>query len=185
MEVQQVLREGIPAEILALTGGVFAGLGLVAMRNLLQQVPGLIVMVPAFLDLRGDIASSLASRMGTALHSGIIGPRYEVSDEIFQNTVGAFTLSIIEASLIGVLAHFVMVLLGARTSSLMVLLGISVFGSLISSGIMIPITVFSTIFFYRRNIDPDTVMSPYLATFGDVVSIIALFLAALVVTGGL
>jgi len=184
MEVQKILREGIPAEILALTGGVFAGLGLASMRNILKQVPGIIVMVPAFLGMRGDIASSLASRMGTALHSGTIEPVYGLSDEVTQNVIGAFTLSILEATLIGVLAHFTTVILGAHASDLIALLGISLFATLISSGIMIPITVLSTIFFYKRNIDPDTVMSPYLATFGDVVSIFALFIATKVVMGG-
>lgn len=185
MEVQKILREGLPAEILALTGGILAGLGLAMMLDVFQRVPGLIVMIPAFLGLRGDIASSLASRMGTALHSGIIEPEYEISDDIVQNMVGAWTLSVIEAGLIGILAHFVSVLLGTYTSNPVVLFEIAVFASLLSSGLMIPVTVFSAIFFYRRKIDPDTVMSPYLATFGDIVSISALFLAAKVVAGGL
>ncbi len=185
MEVQKILREGLPAEIIALTGGMFAGLGLAMMLNAFQRVPGLIVMIPAFLDLRGDIASSLASRMGTALHSGIIEPRYKISDEIAQNIIGAWTLSTIEAGLIGILAYFVTILFGMHTSNLVVLFEIAVFASLLSSGLMIPVTVFSAIFFYKRGIDPDTVMSPYLATFGDVISISALIVAAQIVTGSL
>ncbi len=184
MEVQKILKEGIPAEILSLTGGIFAGLGLAAMRNLLQQVPGLIVMIPAFLGMRGDIASSLASRLGTALHSGIVRPEYEYSEEIKNNIIGTFALSIMEAILIGVLAYFVTVLLETHHSNLIVLLGISVLASIVSSGIMIPITILSAIFFYRRNIDPDTVMSPYLATFGDIVSLCALYIATQVIIGG-
>lgn len=184
MEVQKILKEGIPAEILSLTGGIFAGLGLASMRNLLQQVPGLIVMIPAFLGMRGDIASSLASRLGTALHSGIVRPEYKYSEEIMHNIIGTFILNVAEAALIGILAHFVTVLLEPQNSSLIILLGISVFASIVSSGIIIPVTFFSAIFFYRRNIDPDTVMSPYLATFGDIVSLFALYLATQVIIRG-
>ena len=107
MEVQKILKEGIPAEILSLTGGIFAGLGLAAMRNLLRQVPGLIVMIPAFLGMRGDIASSLASRLGTALHSGVLRPEYEYSEETKNNIIGTLILNIMEAALIGTLAHFI------------------------------------------------------------------------------
>jgi cation transporter-like permease len=93
-------------------------------------------------------------------------------------------LNVVEAVLIGILAHLVTVLLGSQRSSLVILLGISVFASIVSSGIIIPITLFSAIFFYRRNIDPDTVMSPYLATFGDIVSLFALYIATRVIIGG-
>ena len=111
-------------------------------------------------------------------------PEYEYSEETKNNIIGTLILNIVEAVLIGTLAHFVTVLLGPQNSSLTILLGISVFASIVSSGIIIPITLFSAIFFYRRNIDPDTVMSPYLATFGDIVSLFALYLTTQVIIGG-
>ena len=60
----------------------------------------------------------------------------------------------------------------------------SIVASVFSQSFMVLITVASAIFFYRRGLDPDTVIGPYVTMIGDVVSISCLFTASRIVLWG-
>ena len=47
-----------------------AGLTLAALTDTFQRIPGLLVLVPAAIGLRGNVFSALGSRLSTAIHTG-------------------------------------------------------------------------------------------------------------------
>ena len=57
----QAYFEGLPALVLSSLGGIIAGLILGGMKAELQAIPGLLVLVPALLAIRGNVYGSLGA----------------------------------------------------------------------------------------------------------------------------
>ncbi|HVM39408.1 MAG TPA: hypothetical protein VM618_01370, partial [Acidimicrobiia bacterium] len=64
------LRQGFVALLVSTSASLLAGLTLGAITGTLEDLPGLLVLVPAVLALRGNVGGALASRLGTAIHAG-------------------------------------------------------------------------------------------------------------------
>jgi mgtE-like transporter len=184
IRIRRVVWEGIIGMLISVTGGVIAGLGLAMMRGTLERMAGMLVMIPPFLDMRGNISGSLSSRLGTALHRGTIKPTYRLSAYSIHNLLGSMVLGLVMSVAIGVFAYAVCLALGYTNAGVISLTLTSFVAGLLANLVMVFLTFFSTVFFFHRGLDPDTVMGPYITTIGDVVSIISLFVAAQFVLGG-
>ena len=64
------VRQGFVAVLLASVGNLLAGLTLGAITHTLEALPGLLVLVPAAIGMRGNIFGALGSRLGTSIHTG-------------------------------------------------------------------------------------------------------------------
>ncbi len=162
-------------------GGVFTGM----QENFAAVLPGLIVMVPPLLGLRGNINGALASRLGTGLNTGLVEPRLKLSAEIKANLVSALILSVIASATIGILSFVVNLLAGTLTTSaiqlLIQLIMIAVVAGFISGLILASLTVVVAIFTFQHGWDPDNVTAPLMATIGDFVTIACIYLAVFLV----
>jgi mgtE-like transporter len=158
-------------------GGVFKGMH----GYFTTLMPGLIVMVPPLLDLRGNINGALASRLGTALNAGLIQPRLSLSNEVKVNLASSLILSILASATIGIFAFGVNVLTGASTIGLLELMAIAVIAGFTSGLILAILTVLVAVKTYSRGWDPDNVTSPTMATVGDFVTIGCIYMAVLLV----
>jgi mgtE-like transporter len=177
-----MIKESFFSEVLSISGGTLAGFFLTssAMQKILASSPGLLIMIPGFLGLRGNILGALSARVGTGLHTGLIKPKITLGGDTAINFVASFFLSTFVNSLIGMLAYFVSVSLGVKA----VLWKLTLIGALsgaLASVIVGPFTIMLTILVFRKGIDPDSVMGPLVTSVGDITAVICLFLAALVV----
>ena len=68
---RRTIRQGFVALVVADLGSLVAGLALGTITHRLKVLPGLIVMVPAAIGMRGNIFGALGSRLGTSIHSGL------------------------------------------------------------------------------------------------------------------
>lgn len=178
----RVVFEGTIAQMISTTIGVLAGIGLAYMRGALEELPGMIILVPAFLEMRGNISGTLASRLGTALHTGIVEPRVELKDQNLKaNVLGAFTLGIVESMFIAVFTYVLCLVFNFKSMGLINLILLMAIAGLLSNIVMIFLTLHSTMYVYRKGFDPDTFMGPYITSIGDTVSIICLFIASYIV----
>mgnify|MGYP001574130012 CR=1 FL=1 len=167
------------AEIVSVTGGILAGSLLAILTDKLFVIPGLLVLMPGFLEMRGNIFGSLAARISTGLHLGSIDKNKRFSTPIIQNTIASFILSVLVSLILGIIAYFAISLFFKIDNTSIIL--VSFLASVISSVILIPITIESTLWLYRHNYDPNNIIGPYVTTLGDVVSIISLLLAVLLI----
>src|SRR4051795_2331047 len=64
------VRAGFYALLLSSGGDLIAGLTLGSITGTLESLPGLLVLVPAAIGMRGNVFGALGSRLGTAVHTG-------------------------------------------------------------------------------------------------------------------
>jgi mgtE-like transporter len=176
-EVKKIVKESTIAEILSVSGGIVAGIILSLMTGVLEKVPGMLAAIPAFLNMRGAIFSSFGARISTRLHIGELEPVYRLRGLALEEVLASFTLGISQSVLIGIFAYLVSLCMGVN-SSLLYLLGIFALAGFLSNVIMITITFFSDIWLYRRGIDPDNVIRPYITTVGDTIGLLTIIASA-------
>jgi mgtE-like transporter len=178
----EAYREALPVLAVSAVGGLFAGVVLGGMEAELSAVPGLLLLVPALLATRGNVYGSLGARLASALHQGIVEPRFDPDDE---RLVAAVTAAMANGVTVSVFAaasgFFLLLLLGRPRASLASLVGIALIAGLIS-GLLLTVAVVGVVFLgYRRGLNPDTLAGPVVTTTGDVVGVATMLLAARVV----
>jgi len=176
--ISSIVREALPFELVATVGGVIAGLIFSGMTSELEMIPGLIVIYPGVLGLRGNISSTLGSRLGSAIHMGLITDIDRNNPELTNNINGSLLLGFFMAVLLGLLGHFVTLALGFESAGAFKLILISVIAALTSGIILSAVAVLLAIGMFRFGFDPDNVVTPSIATIGDIVSMFMLFVAA-------
>ena len=176
--VSSIVREALPFELMATVGGVIAGIILSGMTSELEMIPGLIVIYPGLLGLRGNISSTLGSRLGSAIHMGLITDIDRNNPELTNNISGSLLLGFLMAILLGFLGHFVTLALGFESAGAFKLILICVISALTSGVILSFVAVLLAIGMFRFGFDPDNVVTPSIATIGDIVSMFMLFLSA-------
>ncbi len=178
-----VYRAALPVILVSLGAGLFAGtvMGSETMRNGIERVPGLLLLLPAFLATRGGVYGSLGARLSSALHQGLVEPRLDLGDHRLRNAVVAsFINGLIVSVLIAVIAYLVLLGLG-QEGSLLELLGIMIIAGVLSAILMVSVLV--TILFagYRHGVDPDNLIGPVVTTLGDVFGVVFLLVAVYLV----
>src|SRR5437867_7658059 len=64
------VRAGFVALLISSGGDLLAGLTLGAITGTLEALPGLLVLVPAAIGMRGNVFGALGRRLSTAIHAG-------------------------------------------------------------------------------------------------------------------
>lgn len=177
----RVFKEGLIALFICAIGDLIAGLILGKMTLYLQMFPGLLVLIPGAIGMRGNIFGSLASRLGTNLNIGILSPEYKSSEILNQNVFTSLILTMVLSLLLGFIAKLFCVLLNYNAMSLVDFTLISVFAGLISSVIMIPITMLISLKSYQNGWNPDNVTTPLVAAVGDLFTLPAIILSLFIV----
>ena len=172
-------KEMLTAELISVTGGLAAGTILAFSTDKLALIPGLFILMPGFLAMRGSIAASLAARIGTALHQKTKGASKERSMFGKQNIHASFLLALVVSLVLGLVAYVTTKL--AFGIDAPEILFIALIAAFISNVLMIPIAFASTGWLFNHGYDPDDIMGPYITTVGDVVSIVSLLVAVLIV----
>ncbi len=183
MPLPSVYRETLPVLFLAGLGLVTAGLLLQQMKDVLYKTPGLLVMVPALIALRGGISGAMGSRLGSAIHMGLMGKGNLLNPEAWQNVLAAFILSVVLSLLVGALSHVTSLLLGLGSAGLLKLVLIATVAGTAAGVIQIGITFGIILIAFTWGLDPDNVTTPSLATVGDMITILLLLLVSSAMEG--
>lgn len=167
-EFWSIYREALPILLVALGGGLFAGLVLERMVESVERFPGLLVMIPVFLATRGNVYGALGGRISSGLHQGLIEPRFEWDDRLV-NAIAASLINGIGISIvIGVITWLALLALGWEVAALYELIGIMVIAGVLTSVILI-FGLLALIFAgFEYGYDPDNLVGPIVTTLGDV-----------------
>src|SRR6516225_10019842 len=90
------VRAGFFALLISSGGDLVAGVTLGSITGTLAALPGLLVLVPAAIGMRGNVFGALGSRFGTQIHAGTFRFSRRVDTEVGQNMAASMlsTLSI-------------------------------------------------------------------------------------------
>jgi mgtE-like transporter len=176
--ITDILLQATPVVILTSLGELFAGSILGKMHQRLDLIPGLIILVPAIMGLRGNIGAALGSRISASLHLGLVGKRFSFNRFTLSNIGAAFSLSLAVSIVIGLCARFACQIFGLPSIPLVNLLLIAIVASAMASFVLIPFTVALTYFAFNRHLDPDNIVAPIIGMVGDVITVAVVFIAA-------
>lgn len=162
-----------------------AGAILGSITDTLGSYPGLLVMVPAAIGLRGNVFSALGSRVSTSIHTGEIQGTLRRNRVLTDNARASIALSLILALLLAVVAKLATVAIGVGGDvSVLDLATISVVGGALASGIVLGVTLILVAAAVRFGWDLDNLVAPVVSTLGDVITVPALWLATFVLGHG-
>jgi len=165
----------------SLLAGVFLG----AFVTTFEELPGLLVMVPAAIGLRGNVFSAFGNRISTAVHSGTFSPRIRRDSVLGQNVMATMSLTLVMSFALALVAKVVALAFGVENSIGVVDLAlISLVGGIMASLIVLGASVLLSVVAVRRDWDLDNLVAPSVSTLGDVITIPCLWLASRLVGGG-
>lgn len=173
-EHNQVIKEGLIALLICAVGDLIAGIVLGKMTFFLEAFPGLLVVIPGAIGMRGNIFGSFASRLSTSLHIGLIAPHFEFSEDLDNNIFASFVLTLVLSIFLGIVAKLFCILLHHESIALMDFILICTIAGLISNLIMLPITMLISFKSFENGWDPDNITSPIIAGFGDLFTLPAI-----------
>lgn len=175
------IRDGLVSLVFATVGEVAAGVALGAMTGTLEQLPGLLVLLPAANSVRGSIFGAVSSRLGTSIHTGMFERTRHREGALYQNVYSAVVLTFSVSLVLGVLAKAVAVGLGFDSVPILDLVVISVLGGLASSVVVGVLAIVLALAAYTYRWDLDSVATPLITAIGDMVTIPALYAATFAV----
>ncbi len=173
-----MLKELFPVLFVCIIGGVFAGVVLTNMAEDLTRIPGLLVLLPAVLATRGNISGAIGSRLGSALHLGLIEADLKWNKPLSDNVWASIILNVVMSLFLGIIAYFVCVLFNIEGASIITLTLISLIAGTVAGIILTGLSVLVSITAYAKGLDPDNVVNPILLTVGDILTILCLFFVA-------
>lgn len=179
------LLQSLGALGVASVGGLVAGVTLGSITGTLEELPGLLVLVPAAIGMRGNIFGAMSSRLGTAIHAGTFSLSLRRGSVVGDNIGAAMALSLSTSALLAVLAKAVAVAFGvADTISVAGFVVVSVVGGMMSSFVVLAVTLGVARASVRYRWDLDNVAAPIITAAGDMVTLPSLFLATYLVGRG-
>ncbi len=168
-------RDSLIALLVAVVASLVAGITLAATTQTLEDLPGLLLMVPAVLAVKGNIFGALGSRLGTSIHAGVFRLSPRLDTVAGQNTTAAMVLSLVTAVALAVLAKGVAIVFNVSpTMSVADFIVVSTVGGMIASAVVLVITLLLAGGSFRYGWDLDNVVAPLVTATGDVISLPAL-----------
>ncbi len=180
-DTDSVLKESLIALSICAVGDLCAGIILGNMEFFLKTYPGLMVIIPGAIGMRGNIFGSFGSRLSTHLHIGTLSPEFKRSDILDENITASLILTMVLSVLLAVIAKIICIIFNFESISLYDFVMISFIAGLFSTIIMLPITMFISLKSFEGGWDPDNITTPFIAAVGDFFTLPAIILSVMTV----
>jgi mgtE-like transporter len=166
------------SQLVSIFGGLIAGTFLAIYTDKLLLIPGMLILIPGFLEMRGNISGTFASRISSGLFLGVVKPKYHETKLVKGNMWAATLLGIIVSAFLGLIAFaFTYFTMGTLAPKIILL---PVIAALLTDFIEIPLTWFATVWLFKKGHDPNNIMGPFLTSTRDVSSIAALLVVMVI-----
>jgi len=176
------VRQSLVALGLNSSTSLVAGAVLGSITGTFAKLPGLLVLVPAAIGLRGNIFGAFGNRISTTIHAGTFELSTKRTTVLGQNVTAVLALTLAMSGVLAVIAKSVAVALGiSDTISILDLALISVVGGLLASALVLVGALGLTAGAVRYDWDLDNVTAPLVSTLGDVLTLPALYVATFLI----
>ncbi len=172
------LKQGFAANLVSSSGDLIAGAILGSVTGRLEALPGLLILIPPAIGMRGNIFAAMGSRLGTSLHLGEFKVSFRRGEVLGDNIAAATVNTLVTSALMAPMARVVSVAFGISAISTTDFLAISLIGGVLSSAVVLVVTVVIAVVSARRGWDLDYVSPPLVTVTGDIVTLPSLVLAS-------
>lgn len=169
-------RQMLASLALVAVASVVAGVFLGANTDRLEEFPGLLLMVPAAIALRGNIFGAMGSRLGTAIHAGTYRFGFRPASVVGENILSSLLLNLLASLALALLGKAFALVFGiADTIVLSQFIAISVTGGFLASLVVLAAALALTSLSVRYRWDPDNITAPLVTSAADLITLPALF----------
>jgi mgtE-like transporter len=178
---QRTFRQGLAALLISTAAGFVAGLTLAHITGTLEAFPGLLVLIPAAVGMKGTIFGAIGARLGTANAAGLFEPTLQRGSVLYRNVYVAIVTTFTSSLWLAILARIASAAFGQPSIPILHLAVISILGGALGSLLILMITLTVSVLSYRRRWDLDSVATPMVTALGDMTTLPSLFLATYLV----
>lgn len=174
---RRTLRQGFVALLLGAATAFVAGITLANITDTLEELPGLLILIPAILGMRGTIFGALGARLGTATHTGLFEVTRDRGGVLYQNAFVAVVTTLFSSLYLAALAKLSAMAFNLEAISFFKFVTIAVVGGVLDSVLILLLTVWLSVLSFRRGYDLDAVSTPVVTAAADMTTVPILFLA--------
>lgn len=178
------LRRGLLALVVAAIADLAAGIVLGGYESTLADLPGLRILIPAAIAMRGATFGAFGARMGTAIHTGQFRSDLTPDSYLWRQTEAVAVLTLVTSLEAAALALLFGRAIGLTTLPFWDLAGISILGGVLASLILLVVTVWLARTASTRGWNMDDVGAPTITATGDLVAVPALLVASVIAREG-
>jgi mgtE-like transporter len=176
------VRQTLVAQSFNSSTSFIAGTVLASMHDTFKQYPGLLVLVPAAIGLRGNIFGAFGNRISTTIHAGTFRLSARRDTILGQNILASMVLTVGASFMLALAAKGLAVATGIQKSiPSLDLATISIVGGVLGSIVVLGLTLGVTAGAVRYDWDLDNVSAPLVGVLGDVLTLPALYLATFLI----
>jgi mgtE-like transporter len=175
--LRRIVRESLPVLLVAGTVDVLAGVTIEKRLTSFLAFPGLLVLVPPFLEDTGALGGILSSRLSSKLHLGLIEPHNVPQRRARGDFVLTFLYGVPVFTLVAVSSEVAATVAGLATPGVLRMVAISLVGGFLATVAAVGIAYYGAIASFRLGLDPDNHGIPLITSSMDLIGAFALILA--------
>ncbi|AGB05236.1 cation transporter [Aciduliprofundum sp. MAR08-339] len=176
----KMIRESFIALLMALIADSFAGMLLNRSIGVFNAIPGLLMILPALLDMRGNVYGAQISRLSSKLHLGEISGMKDKKVKI--NIISAIALAFTVSYIMIILTSGVFYFTKGIIIPVMIILTIILTNHFFTSSILTPVSAYIAVKSYEKKWNPDNIGVPIISAVGDFLVVFFMIFSALIVT---
>ena len=173
--LKTIVKESLPFMIVSAAISIGAGYVLNINSNVLFALPGIIVVIPSFINMNGSILSILSCRISSALHMGTIKPQLKRTKTLDKNLMMTFLESVVSFTVLGFIAGIFNAVFGIPSIGLLVFPVVIVVAGMTSISLQSGLSILFSYVSYSKGIDPDNWVIPALTSISDFLGVFLLF----------
>ena len=169
-----ILKESLFALVIAFAFGVAGGVSLQVLESNLIFLLPLIILLPSLNDMVGDYSMIVVSRLSTLIFTKGALRNWWKSEDVHKIIRTIIIIALLSATYMGVASSFIAYMKGfsLTASSVIKVLQVSLFTTLVMTGVVIIISATSVFYVYKRKEDPNNLVMPIMTSVADLGTIL-------------
>ena len=172
----KIIKESVIIVILSSLMGLISGTLLSSNEDILYTIPILLLIIPALNSLIGDMSTVLVSRLTTHLYIGTVSPKIQKSERLKEDFYGLLITLLLSLGSLLLLGYFTGIMLGIEIVNPFLMIIIIVITILLLFCIMFITLFIGAIFLFKRGMDPNNFLIPFLTSLADFLTLLFLIL---------
>jgi mgtE-like transporter len=184
--VRKILMESLPVLAIVLVFALAAGQFLDhTLEGLKLIFPLILLMVPAFIDITGDLAGVVGARVTSHLYTGELDEGFRPYRLLLANLIAILLVSTTAYGFLGVCVIVITIGLTPVLGPIFPAFGFpQLFLAILAAGVFATVAtsvigLFAARLVYRSGRDPDSIIPPLTTTVGDLLGIVFIAMAIL------